>query len=322
VALKYGRRAPKNADAIPLGAILTGTVPEHPAVQDNLASLPGWQMLGNDSAGDCVAVTWANLRRLITAVLGDHEVYPSQDWVWQVYKTQNPDFDPNGSEYDNGPGSSADQGMDIQTLLEYLVKTGGPDGVKALAFAKVDHTNAAEVDAALSIFGGVWTGIVVQQAQEQQFDAGQAWDWVAGSPEEGGHSVLAGGYAETGSTTGVDFITWAKETRFTPAYVRKGVEEMWVVIWPEHLSNKAFQVGISLTALAAAYTAITGRPFPAVSPTPTPAPTPTPTPDNDLLAAVIKLWNELKAWATGRHSGANADAAKKIEQFAKDQGLS
>ena len=38
-----------------------------------------------------------------------------------LYKTQNPDF------------PDEDNGMDIQTCLEYLVKHGGPDGVKALA---------------------------------------------------------------------------------------------------------------------------------------------------------------------------------------------
>ena len=64
--------------------------------------------------------------------------------VAQVYATQNP--------------HGSDNGMDIQTLLAYLVKTGGPDGVKALGFAAVDYTNPAEVKAAIAIFGAVWTG--------------------------------------------------------------------------------------------------------------------------------------------------------------------
>ena len=64
--------------------------------------------------------------------LGGTEYYPSQDEVWAVYKTQNPGFDPNGTADTNGPGAQADQGMDIQTLLEYLVSTPGPDGVKAI----------------------------------------------------------------------------------------------------------------------------------------------------------------------------------------------
>ena len=128
---KYGRRNPKNAPALRLSALLTGVIPPHPATQDNLSKLSGWQMLGNDVAGDCVAVTWANFRRLVTAELAGSENYPSQDQVWAFYKTQNPGFDPNSSAH--GPGSADDQGMDIQTALEYLVSNGGPDGVKALA---------------------------------------------------------------------------------------------------------------------------------------------------------------------------------------------
>ena len=62
----------------------------------------------------------------VTSALTSQGYYPSQDEVWAVYKTQNPDFDPAGTAETNGPGSQADGGMDIQTLLEYLAATGGP----------------------------------------------------------------------------------------------------------------------------------------------------------------------------------------------------
>lgn len=270
---KCGRRAPKDADAIRFGDILRAgaQIPPHPASEDYLARLSGWQMLGNDSAGDCVAVTWANMRRLVTAFLST-ENYPTQDQVWEVYKTQNPDFDPNGDPNVNGPSSPADQGMDIQTLLEYLVKVGGPDGVKAVAFAKVDYTNTQEFEAALAIFGGVWTGVNVLQANMDEFGHGQPWDYVPGSPLDGGHSVLSGGY-----TPDVRFITWAQETEFTPAFVANQVEECWVVVWPEHLGTAQFEAGIDQAALANAYEELTGKPFP-VQPTPTPTPVPVPPP--------------------------------------------
>ena len=65
MSLAYGRRPPKNTPAIRLRSILrTEAVPNHPSVVDYLSHLSNWQMLGNDSAGDCVAVTWANVRRL------------------------------------------------------------------------------------------------------------------------------------------------------------------------------------------------------------------------------------------------------------------
>lgn len=279
-ARRYGRRAPKQAPALKLSRILTGTVPAHPAAADYLARLAGWEMRGNDVAGDCVAVTWANVRRLLSFILGA-EYYPSQDEVWAVYKTQNPGFDPNGDPNVNGPGSSHDNGMDIQTLLEYLHKTGGPDGKKVLAFAKVDPTAADEVKAAISIFTFVWTGIVVQQANETEFDQGKPWDYHRSSPDAGGHSVITGGYGAAGAgPLGGDerFITWAQETSFTDKYWSRKVEEAWVVIFEEHLEHPAFQEGVDLAALAADYTALTGKPFPAVVPTPTPVPTPPPSP--------------------------------------------
>jgi hypothetical protein len=259
---KYGRRPPKNAPALRFGSFLSGAAPTYPQNEDYLAKLTGWQMLGNDVAGDCNAVTWANTRRLVTATLTT-EYYPTQAQVWQFYETQNPGFDPNGTSETNGPGSSDDQGMDIQTGLEYLHTTGGPDGVSAVAFAKVDPTNIDEVRAALAIFGGLWLGIQVLDANQKQFAEGHAWTDVAGSPIDGGHAILGGGY----STADVMFITWAQETEFARSFwngVVQGsplVEEAWVVIWPEHLGTKAFEQGVDQAQLAADYQALTGQPL-------------------------------------------------------------
>jgi hypothetical protein len=258
MAYKYGRRPPKNAPALRFASILRSDLPSYPASEDYLANLSGWQLLGNDKVGDCNAVTWANMRRLVTATLST-ENYPTQDQVWQFYQTQNPGFDPNGSPSTDGPGSPMDQGMDIQTGLEYLHANGGPDGVKVVAFAKVDHTSTEEVEAALAIFGGLWTGITVLDANQQEFSEGKAWTDVSGSAIDGGHAVLSGGYKD-----GIKFITWAQETRFAPSFwngVVQGtplVEETWVVIWPEHLGTKGFEEGIDQSHLASDYQALTG----------------------------------------------------------------
>lgn len=315
IAGKYGRRAPVNRPAIHLGAILRSDteIPPHPDREDYLATLSAWQMLGNDTAGDCVAVTWANFRRLVTAVLTT-ETYPTLDQVWAIYRTQNPGFDPAGSADGNGPGSEHDQGMDIQTLLEYLVKSGGPDGVKAVAFAKVDYTNLDELKAALAIFGGVWTGITVTDTNEQEFADGEEWDYAGWARELGGHSVLTGGYNPDPT-----FITWAAETAFTEAFITHQVEETWIVIWPEHLATKQFEAGIDQAALAAAYEALTGRTFP-VQPTPTPAPTPTPVPapvdDVDEVLATA-----LRPWVTEHHLGENERVARAGRAWLTGKGL-
>jgi hypothetical protein len=310
---RCGRRAPKRAPALQLGHFLTGVVPAHPAAADYLARTGGgWQMLGNDVAGVCAPVTWANFRRLVTALLGGREVYPTQEQVWALYKTQNPHFDPAGTADTNGPGSAADGGMDLQTLLEYLVKHGGPDGVRALGFARVNPHDVEEVKAGLAIFGALWTGIVVQEINQEQFADGQPWDYSRTSPDEGGHSVLTGGYGPAGAgPLGGDerFITWADETSFTDTFWSRKVEEVYAVIWPEHLKDDAFLAGVDMHAFAAAYTVITGgKPFPAVippapKPTPTPAPTPAPganAADRALAAALRARRKDEDTWLAAK----------------------
>lgn len=285
----FGRRTPVDKPAIKFGDIWTGRLrtenapPEHPAEQNNFnySANNGWEMLGNDRIGDCVAVTWANSRKLVTGFLGGSEKYPSFEQVIELYKTQNPDFDPNGNWRTNGPQSVADGGMVIQTALEHLVANGGPDGTHLVAFAKVDHTNLEEVKAALSIFGGAWLGVMVTDANEKAFDTGQPWDYYSNDKELGGHAILAGGYSADAHKD-VAFVTWGEETNYTDPAWYNLVEEFWVTIWPEHLQDRAFQEGVDLAELGAAYESLTGRPFPvAVTPAPAPEPTvdPTPAPD-------------------------------------------
>ena len=257
VDFKLGRRPPKDAPAIRLASFLTGIVPAHPAGADYLGRLSSWQMLGNDQHGDCVAVTWANTRRLVTATLAK-ENYPTLAQVYALYKTQNPDF------------PAQDQGMSVQTCLEYLIHTGGPDGVKAVGFAAVDYLNVEEVKAAIAIFGSVWTGINVQAANQKQFAQHEPWGYNPNASTIGGHSVIVGGYGVGTGILGGDerFITWAQETSFTDGFWSHLVEEAWVVIWPEMLTNPAFLAGVNLEQFAADYTAITGRPFPTPQPPP------------------------------------------------------
>ncbi len=303
--------------ALKLSRLLTGVVPSHPANVDYLAALNGgWQMLGNQDAGDCVSVTWANVRRLVTSTLTSTPSYPSQDEVWKIYQTQNPDFDPSGTAETNGPGSPADGGMDVQTLLEYLTATGGPDGVKAVAFAAVDPSSPDEVKAAIAIFGYVWTGITVSQLNQQEFAAGQPWDYDPSSPVDGGHSIITGGYGTPGAgPLGGDerFITWAAETSFTDAFWANSVDECWAVIWPEHLESREFMQGIDVNALAADYQEITERALPLpVPPAPAPPQPPAPPAPPAPSPAPPGLLVELAEFIRREAASVDADISKVI----------
>ncbi|MDQ2876231.1 MAG: hypothetical protein M3Y33_16135 [Actinomycetota bacterium] len=317
---KYGRRpADPSRPAIALADVLTGTIPAHPVTEDYLAALNGgWQVLGNDIAGNCNAVTWAGMRRLVTATLSTED-YPSQAEVWAFYETQNPGFSPAGTAGTNGPGSSDDQGMSVQVGLEYLHAHGGPDGVKPVAFAKVDPSNIPEVEAALAIFGCLWLGIQVLAANQDEFGAGQPWSDVAGSPVDGGHAILAGGYVPD-----VRFITWGQETEFAASFWGGSadgsplVQEAWAVIWPEHLGTREFLAGVDVTRLASAYLAVTGKTLvlPVVPPGPAPAPAPAPAPGtaSDALAAVAV------PWLAHRHEGSGAEMAAALRTWLQAEG--
>lgn len=308
MALKYGRRPPKNAPAIRFADIRrTDSTPVFPPSADYMTPLDnGWQMLGNDQYGDCVAVTWANVRRLVTHFLSV-EKYPDLDQVFAFYKTQNPNF------------PQQDDGMDIQTALEDLHAKGGPDGVAAVAFAKVDHTNEDEIRAAIASCGYVWVGMNVLQANMTEFDNGEKWDYVAHSPLDGGHSVIVAGYGGSGNAPldgTIRFETWAEETSFTDAFWKRQVEEAWVVIWPEHLGTDSFEANVSGQALADEYQALTGQPLVI----PTPAPTPPPPAPEDANTA---LWDVAGPWCAATRVRADLVKLKTaLVTWARANGLS
>lgn len=296
---RYGRRKPSNKAHIAASRILKPRTAEtvlHPTAVDYIAGVGGgWQMLGNDAAGDCVAVMVANDLRLVTHWLAAQGIYVSQADVWKFYQSQNPDFDPNGTSETNGPGSNADGGMDIQTALEYLVSTG-IGGYKAAAFAKVNVKDLDELKAALAVFGNLGLGIIVTAANESEFPS-KAWDYVKGSPEEGGHGIVGGGYTGDATAAGdMTFVTWGEEQKFTDKFLASTqLEEAWIIVWPYHFGSASFMANVDVTQLAADYLELTGKVL-VVPPTPGPTPAPpTPTPPTPVTGATFLVSAEVAA---------------------------
>lgn len=301
--LKLGKRDPVRKPAIAFGDVLRAT-PAHPESVDYLA-IPGWEMLGNDRYGDCVAVTWANARRLLTRQV-DAEHYPDLDAVLTLYRTQNPGF------------PQQDDGMDIQLCLEHLVSQGGPDGVKAVAFARVNLADEDEVRAALALFGFLWVGVQVQSMNmSHDVPNGVPWDYYR-SANIGGHSIIVGGYDSDNVGGDQTMVTWGKHTSMTDAFWSHQVDEAWVCIWPEHLTDRQFLDGISLPDLAAAYHDLTGRELP-LPDQPTPAPSSAPDGPSTLDQV---LWSAVSAWVYARHTTkATKAVATELLAWARSKGL-
>ncbi len=246
-------------------------LPPVPASVDYLPLVAdGYPMYLNDVWGTCVSASAAHEVQLNTVVLLGQEVRLTDADIAAFYATQNPGFDPSNP-------NSPDGGMDMGTAWKYLNQNGWPGhpDIKPIAYATV-ALDKASIEAAAAIFGSVQLGFNVQQAQMDEFNSGQPWSYVPGSPNIGGHCIPEGGYtADRGKV-----VTWATEYDLMDNMISSGlVEEAWVLVYPWHLGTKQFQSTIDLTALADAYLELTGNPLPIPTPTPTPPPpTPTPTP--------------------------------------------
>lgn len=323
---QYGKREPKRAASLKFAHYdQTAALANFPPV--DYLGLVDWAptMNGNDAAGDCVACLWANSRSLVSRALSGTTEYPTQAQVWTVYKTQNPGFVPGNGPH--GYGSNDDQGMDEQTLWEYLVKNGGPDGKKLIGFAQIDHTNLQEIKNAISLGGTVAFGVQVAAAQQSQFPG--VWDYVPGSPIEGGHAILAGGHTDVASND-VKAACWASEFGTSDVFLQHQLDEAWLLLWEEDLGSRRFMAGMDLASFASDYEVLTGRQFPVAvnpAPDPTPAPQPAPAPGpsplpvpgpTDLDAA---LWAHVKAFALGRHYLKIHDAAQYLVEWAINRGL-
>jgi hypothetical protein len=252
---KTGRRPPKNAPALMLASLLTGVVPTHSDVFDHIKRL-AFGLYGNDKYGVCGPTSVGNLVRLVTGGLLGTEIQPSQDDVFDLYRRSgNPDFDPDTDEDDNG--------VDMQTMLEALLTGGIGDGkgskVKPIAFAKVAVGNDEVLDASSSIFGGTLWGVNLLTAQQSQTDEKPPiWDYVKSS-EWGGHAILNGAAEAADGASIEDVISWKIRVKTTPPFRRKQLEEAWAVIWEWNVEHPAFQAGIDIAKLKAAYKALTGK---------------------------------------------------------------
>lgn len=222
---------------------------------DYLSPFQTWDVLGNNTFDNCNAVAWANQRRLVTATLGPKESYPNLDEVVAFYKTQNSDFDPNGTKETNGPKSKADNGMWLQEGLSYLQKNGGPDGVKPIAFAEVNPEKLDEVREAIAVFGSLWVGFPIYHDTDRQFKAHEPFHIPQdGSRSTGGHAVIVAGYVPN-----MKCVTWGHVHLFDDSYWSDSILQAWAVIWPEHVGTRSFMLGVNLGHLADEMKRLTGR---------------------------------------------------------------
>lgn len=149
-----------------------------------------WQMLGNDTVGDCViAKTLHQIMAWETvAHAGDPATSFTTEQAINLYSAvtgYNP-ADPN-----------SDQGTDPMVMLQYWQNTG-VYGHKIEGGVSLDISNLAALKAAIYVFGGVEFDINVP-AYVMNVPAGGSWSNTGGDQTIlGGHSILACGYGRAG----------------------------------------------------------------------------------------------------------------------------
>lgn len=191
-----------------------------------------WGVLGNDNYGDCV---WAG---------GDHETmllnwlasgalkgFPSP--VGFSDGTALADYASTGFVIGN---ASTDQGTDVGTALEYRRKTGLIDVSGArhtiAAYVKLDITRLDLLREAMFLFEAVGIGFNFPKSAMDQFNAGQPWDIVDGSPIDGGHYVPIVGRPAPGW---LDVVTWGRTQRMSEAFFLKYADEAYAIVSLEGL---------------------------------------------------------------------------------------
>jgi hypothetical protein len=231
---------------------LTGDLPAIPAAVDYDKAVAGdWPMYGNDQYGDCVFAMLGHAIETWTANAGSISLVTNQD-VLQGYSDVT-GFDPSDPSTDNGTV--------VQDALSWWRKTGMA-GHKILAFAQVDHTSPAEMEAAAALFGEVLLAINFPNSAMTQFNAGKPWDVVRNDGGiEGGHAICSARYDSAAKQWTV--ITWGKEQPVTFAFLAKYLEESWVAISPEWIAaNGKTPSGLDLAGLGEAFASLTGEPNP------------------------------------------------------------
>lgn len=288
----------------------TTTTITPPAFADWGKAVKSWPMDGNADWGDCVFAMIGHGIQLWTAN-ASKEVVPSVSDLLAAY-SEVTGFNP----YAGPPGHNpTDEGTVLQDAFDYWRKSGIA-GHKIVAFAEVDHTSEAEMQAACAVFGALLVAIDFPAVAMYQFTHDEPWDVVRNDGgSQGGHAVLGVKY-DTASGLWY-WITWGKAQPVTFDFVKKYVTEAWVAISREWVDATGHTpAGLDLHGLGEDFAALTDspNPFPGPNP-PNPPQPPTPPSADDLQKAAIALAEDpaVGLWLSERHIGRADVVAHRVQ---------
>lgn len=196
-----------------------------------------WLMLGNDEYGNCVYCAIAHAIMAVGASFKQTITF-TRAAVVNAYLV-----------LDDGQ----DNGVNIDEFLEtwQTTSTGEDPFGAAGPFVKLDPTNIPQMKAAIATFGWILYGVNLQEAQENQFNNGQKWSYVPGSPVVGGHGIFGGGFDRF--NVGPYIVSWGKGFRAEWGFITNCADEAYTGILPPHVkAGKATQLLTYIQGLPAA----------------------------------------------------------------------
>jgi hypothetical protein len=200
----------------------------------------------NDQLGDCTIAALAHFFSGMSVFSGYPEPLFSDAVITSAYSAV-------GGYKPGDP--STDKGADMQTVLEFARSTGLVDTTgkthKVVAYSLIGNPADEHVrGTVLDIFGTVYDGWALTQAQEDQFSQGVPWDWDAASPQIGGHCTCQQRRFPVGTLGVNEQWTWGARQRSTFAFAAHQCEESYMVVSEDWIrSNGTTVEGYALQAL-------------------------------------------------------------------------
>jgi hypothetical protein len=210
---------------------------------DVTSGITDWGMLGNGpdptctadpkGVGDCTFAGRQHNRMAKAARAQETETWETSNQLVAEYL-----------QYDHG----VDKGANIATLLLAWYRAR-----KILAFAPVDHTDPAAVDAAMAAFTGTYCGVNLTDDADELFGNGQPWTLANGEKPDpnDGHCIVKVGADGKSTDT---WVTWGASQESTTDWTTACLDEAWVIITAEDTNTQL----IDLAALRADIDALSG----------------------------------------------------------------
>ena len=209
-----------------------------------------WQVLGNDEWGDCALAAPAHEIMALTGTSTGTPAPFTTAGILRGYAALggfNPSAGPPGE-------NSTDQGLEVRAVYKYRRRHGIPDAIggrhRVGFYMRVDWRNQALAEVAKRLFGAINYGFNLPESAPEQFDRGEPWSVVAGSPIVGGHDV-------TDLAEPHKMISWGSAEQVEEAFVQQYAEEAWCSTSPDLLNDHGLSPeGLDVEKLAADYAAL------------------------------------------------------------------